>query len=100
MGKLITAVKWFAYGIGLGLLFAPRSGRETRQQIAQSISTAISGAMSSASQTMGQATGRTGQSGDQSATTTQQSSDRLNQASYNVQESTTPSSTTFGSGPV
>lgn len=35
MGKLITALKWFAYGIALGLLAAPRSGRETRQQLMQ-----------------------------------------------------------------
>lgn len=35
MGKLITALKWFAYGIALGLLAAPRSGRETRQRLMQ-----------------------------------------------------------------
>jgi len=32
MGKARTAMKFFVYGLAAGLLFAPRSGQETRQQ--------------------------------------------------------------------
>lgn len=33
MGRVRTALKFFVYGLVLGLLFAPRSGDETRQQV-------------------------------------------------------------------
>jgi hypothetical protein len=32
VGRARTALKFFVYGLIVGLLFAPRSGQETRQQ--------------------------------------------------------------------
>jgi gas vesicle protein len=32
VGRARTALKFFVYGLIVGLLFAPRSGAETRQQ--------------------------------------------------------------------
>ena len=32
VGRARTALKFFVYGLVVGLLFAPRSGQETRQQ--------------------------------------------------------------------
>jgi hypothetical protein len=32
VGRTRTALKFFVYGLVAGLLFAPRSGQETRQQ--------------------------------------------------------------------
>ncbi|MDP9352976.1 MAG: YtxH domain-containing protein [Chloroflexota bacterium] len=82
MRRLTTALKWFAYGIGLGLLFAPRSGKETRTQVMQSVSTYVSQTLSAGSQ-------KARQAGNQ-----------MDQASYSVREagSTGSTGTTF-SGP-
>lgn len=33
IGHARTAVKFFVYGLVLGLLFAPRSGEETRKEV-------------------------------------------------------------------
>lgn len=102
MGKLITALKWFAYGLGLGLLLAPRSGKETRQQLIQSISGTLSGAMSSAGQTINQAAGKTqqgGSSGHSNPYNTEQSSVVVESPSYGVREASGPSSTTISGGP-
>lgn len=33
IGRARTAVKFFVYGLVVGLLFAPRSGDETREQV-------------------------------------------------------------------
>lgn len=33
IGHARTAVKFFVYGLVLGLLFAPRSGAETRKEV-------------------------------------------------------------------
>lgn len=30
IGKMRTAMKFFVYGLAIGILFAPRSGKETR----------------------------------------------------------------------
>ena len=30
IGTMKTAMKFFAYGLAIGILFAPRSGKETR----------------------------------------------------------------------
>jgi hypothetical protein len=65
MGKLTTALKWFAYGIGLGLLFAPRSGKETRQQVAQTVSGYVTQALNTGSGMMGQGGSRSQQAGSQ-----------------------------------
>lgn len=90
MGKLTTALKWFAYGIGLGLLFAPRSGQETRQQLVQTVSTRLSEAFNAGSQAAREASTKTQQFGDQAAST-----------GTGVQESTTTyGSTTMTGGPV
>lgn len=71
MKRLTTALKWFAYGIGLGLLFAPRSGKETRARVMQAVS-------SYASQTLS--------AGSQKA---RQASSQMDQASYDVREAGT-----------
>ncbi|MDQ3855408.1 MAG: YtxH domain-containing protein [Chloroflexota bacterium] len=99
MKRLTTAIKWFAYGLGVALLFAPRSGRETRQQIMQWAGNYLSGALNTASQTVDQAAAKTQQVVGQAAERSSDLSDTLNQASYNVQESTQSGSSTFGSGP-
>lgn len=79
MKRLTTALKWFAYGIGLGLLFAPRSGRETRSQVMQAVSGYVSQTLNAGSQKA------------------QQASTKMDQASYDVREAGT--SGTSYSGP-
>ncbi len=37
-GRMRTAVKFFTYGVLIGVLFAPQSGAQTRQQIRSWIS--------------------------------------------------------------
>lgn len=88
MKRLTTAVKWFAYGLIVALLFAPRSGRETRQQLIQSVSSFLSRGLNTASQTVDQAGGQA-----------QQVSDQMTQPRQSVQESAQSSSTTFSGGP-
>lgn len=99
MARLTTALKWFAYGIGLALLFAPRSGRETRQQIGQWIGGYLSNALNAASQTADQAAAKTKDIANQAAGKTEQFSDKLNQSAYDVQESTQSGSGTYSGGP-
>ncbi len=38
-----TAVKFFVYGLLVGLLFAPRSGEETRQELMNWVSSSVKG---------------------------------------------------------
>lgn len=38
-----TAVKFFVYGMVAGLLFAPRSGDETRQELMNWVSSSVKG---------------------------------------------------------
>lgn len=38
-----TAVKFFTYGLIAGLLFAPRSGDETRQELMNWVSSSVKG---------------------------------------------------------
>jgi gas vesicle protein len=94
MGRLITALKWFAYGIGLGLLFAPRSGRETRAQIIQAVSTYASGMLNQG----GQAARQASQKVTQAASQAQQTSDQLDPANFQVRESEGQAST-YSGGP-
>ncbi|MDQ4099979.1 MAG: YtxH domain-containing protein [Chloroflexota bacterium] len=51
---LQTAVKFFVYGLVAGLLFAPRSGNETRQQLLSWLNTTVK-------ETAGTLTGQGGQ---------------------------------------
>lgn len=44
LGKSRTAVKFFVYGLVLGLLFAPRSGEESRARLISWVTDTISGA--------------------------------------------------------
>ena len=41
IGRARTAVKFFVYGLVLGLLFAPRSGEETRGRVLAWVNQAI-----------------------------------------------------------
>jgi gas vesicle protein len=41
LGRTRTAMKFFVYGLVLGLLFAPRSGEETRKQVIEWVSGTI-----------------------------------------------------------
>lgn len=41
IGRARTAVKFFAYGLVGGLLFAPRSGAETRKQVMSWVSSTV-----------------------------------------------------------
>lgn len=41
IGHARTAVKFFVYGLVLGLLFAPRSGEETRKEVLAWISSTV-----------------------------------------------------------
>ena len=45
LGRSRTAVKFFVYGLAIGLLFAPRSGEETRSRLIGWIGDTISGTM-------------------------------------------------------
>lgn len=38
-----TAVKFFVYGLLVGLLFAPRSGEETRKELMNWVSSSVKG---------------------------------------------------------
>ncbi|ACZ42170.1 hypothetical protein Tter_1262 [Thermobaculum terrenum ATCC BAA-798] len=59
MSKLITAIKWFVYGLTFGILFAPRSGRETRAQIVQWLTGYVSDVLDASSQTIDRTARRT-----------------------------------------
>lgn len=85
MKKLTTAFKWFAYGIGLTLLFAPRSGRETRQQLIQS-----------ANQYMNKAFNQGNQATNQAASKAEQTSNQMDPATYEMRESGSSGYTTGG----
>jgi len=41
LGHARTAVKFLTYGLVIGLLFAPRSGKETRQEIIHWVTASI-----------------------------------------------------------
>jgi gas vesicle protein len=41
LGNARTAMKFFVYGLVLGLLFAPRSGEETRKELIAWVSSTI-----------------------------------------------------------
>ncbi len=100
MTRLKTALKWFAYGIGLGLLFAPRSGKETRQQLMQGASGYVSKAMNTGSQAVNQAAQKVDQAGSQGSSTMQQTGQQTSQqAGYTVHESSGSSGGTFSGGP-
>jgi len=94
--RLTTALKWFAYGIGLALLFAPRSGRETRQQLIQSANQYMNKALNQGSQAVNQATQKAQQATNQATAKAQQTSDQVDPATYEMRESGT--TTTFTSG--
>ncbi len=86
MRRITTALKWFAYGIVLGVLFAPRSGQETRRQLIQSASDYVSRLVSkggeAAQQFGGQARERAQAASDQvrqTGETAAQQSDRITQ---------------------
>jgi len=49
-----TAVKFFVYGLVAGLLFAPRSGNETRQELMSWVTSTVKETASSLSGQMGQ----------------------------------------------
>jgi gas vesicle protein len=53
LGNARTAVKFLVYGLVIGLFFAPRSGKETRQEVMHWISEAIQ-------DTVGSVTGNAG----------------------------------------
>ncbi|MDP9378704.1 MAG: YtxH domain-containing protein [Chloroflexota bacterium] len=99
MSRLVTALRWFAYGLALGILFAPRSGQETRRQLIQSVSTYLSQAFSSGGQALNQAAQQASQATQQAGQSAQQASDQVTQSRVQVQESSGSSSTTFGGGP-
>lgn len=42
-----TATKWLVYGLILGLLFAPASGKETRKELLNWATDSLGGAMKS-----------------------------------------------------
>lgn len=96
MKRLTTALKWFAYGIGLALLFAPRSGRETRQQLIQAANQYMNKALNQGSQAVNQVTQRAQQATNQATSKAEQSSNQMDPATYEMRESGT--STTFTSG--
>ncbi len=43
LGHARTAVKFLTYGLVIGLLFAPRSGKETRQELMHWVTDSIQG---------------------------------------------------------
>ena len=100
MKRLTTALKWFAYGMGLGLLFAPRSGQETRQQLGQWISTRISNALNAGRQAAYQAEQTARQAGEQVGSTLHQAGDRMGDTATRVDETSRPSDTMVSGGPV
>ncbi len=67
MEKFIVAVKWFAYGLATALLFAPRSGQETRQQLMQLAGGYVSQVLNTGSQMADRAAARTQALADQAA---------------------------------
>ena len=93
MRRLTTALKWFAYGLGLGVLFAPRSGAETRAQLIQAVSNYLSQALRSGSQAATQAAQQVQQAGTQA----QQASTQMD-PNVQVREAGV-TRTTFSGGP-
>ncbi len=83
MKNLTTALKWFAYGIGLTLLFAPRSGRETRQQMIQAVNKAIN----QGNQAVSQATQKAQQATNNATSKAEQTSNQMDPATYEMRES-------------
>ena len=49
LGRARTALKFFVYGLVLGLLFAPRSGEETRGRVLAWANQAVKDAVSNVS---------------------------------------------------
>jgi len=47
MGHVRTALKFFVYGLLVGLLFAPRSGAETRARLMSWVGQTVQGVMGS-----------------------------------------------------
>jgi len=94
--KLTTALKWFAYGIGLTLLFAPRSGRETRQQLIQSANQYMNKAFNQGNQAVNQATQKGQQATNQAASKAEQTSNQMDPATYEMRESGSSGYTTGG----
>lgn len=74
MKRLTTALKWFAYGIGLGVLFAPRSGSETRAQLIQAVNRYLTEAFSSGQQAVQQMTRQAKDASDRLETQVQSAS--------------------------
>ncbi len=87
MKNLTTALKWFAYGIGLTLLFAPRSGRETRQQMIQAVNQYMNKAINQGNQAMSQATQKAQQATNNATSKAEQTSNQMDPATYEMRES-------------
>jgi hypothetical protein len=48
LGRMRTALKFLTYGVIIGILFAPRSGADTRQRISTWVSSSVREAVSGA----------------------------------------------------
>lgn len=53
LGRLRTALKFMAYGLLIGILFAPRSGAETRREVVHRIGSTMRELFSGISGAMG-----------------------------------------------
>ncbi len=83
MSKLITATKWFVYGLTFGILFAPRSGRETRAQIVRWFTSYVSDVLDASSQTIDRTASRTQEAVEQ----VQRAAERAGEKAESVQSS-------------
>lgn len=79
MEKMITALKWFAYGIVLGVLFAPRSGQETRQQLTRKVGDYVSQGLGRSSSVANRVSRKSQDFANQASAKVQQAADTVSQ---------------------
>lgn len=81
MQKITIALKYFAYGLVLGVLFAPRSGQETRQELANMVSGFFGKGMSQGSTVADRVSQRAQETAQRASEKVQQTADKVSEKS-------------------